>query len=267
VRRHDVCDGTPGYHKGDMMQFHDFRTWTIGILTLLCVTTAAGAQTTGDSPWVFDVGLGIDPSINGNINSGAIGTLQGQATAILPNSYSDVYGTGIQFRFGGGYALNENTELRGIFTYQSADADLVRLGDIGTSPLYAQYSDYKVFGLDFGYRRYMPLSVKDMRFYGEGALGIAFISRINALLAAPAGNVVFNSTDFYDRTAAFTWEANAGVLFRIADQVDLNAQVGIRHVSGLAQVDQFVGTGLDDINNDTSRLTFPLVVGLRFRFK
>src|SRR4029079_12201669 len=48
---------------------------------------AAQSQPTNGSPWVVDVGIGIDPTLNGNINSGAIGTLQGQATAILPNSY------------------------------------------------------------------------------------------------------------------------------------------------------------------------------------
>ena len=53
----------------------------------------------------------------------------------------------------------------------------------------------------------------------------------------------------------------------MAEQVDVNAQFGLRHVSGLADVDQFVGTGLDNVNNDTARLTFPLVVGVRFRFK
>jgi hypothetical protein len=52
----------------------------------------------------------------------------------------------------------------------------------------------------------------------------------------------------------------------VAEKVDFNAQLGLRHVSGLAEVDQFVGTGLDDTNNDTGRLTFPIVVGLRFRF-
>ena len=59
----------------------------------------------------------------------------------------------------------------------------------------------------------------------------------------------------------------AGVLFRVAEQVDLNAQIGIRHVSGLSEVDQLVGTGLEEINNDTGRLTFPIVIGVRFRFK
>ena len=42
----------------------------------------------------IDFGSGLSPSINGNVNSGAIGVYQGQTTAILPNSYGDVYGTG-----------------------------------------------------------------------------------------------------------------------------------------------------------------------------
>lgn len=97
------------------------------------------------------------------MNSGAIGILQGQATAILPQPYGDVYGTGIQLRFGGGYVLDDVSEVRAVFTYQSADADLVRLGDIGPSSLYGQYTDYKAFGLDVGYRRYMPISNRDLR--------------------------------------------------------------------------------------------------------
>jgi len=48
--------------------------------------------------------------------------------------------------------------------------------------------------------------------------------------------------------------------------MDLNAQVGMRHVSGLSEVDRFAGTGLADINNDSGRLTFPIVMGVRFRF-
>lgn len=226
----------------------------------------AQSQPSG-SRWVVDVGVGIDPTVNGNVNSGAIGTLQGQATAILPQPYGDVYGTGTHLKFGGGYALNADSELRGTFTWQAADANLVRLGDIGPSSLYSQYSDYKSLGLDLGYRRYAPVNIKDVRLYGEATLGIAFIDRINAQFAAPQSNVIFNSTDFYDRTAAFTWGLNFGGLFRVAEHVDLNAQLGLRHVSGLAEVDQFVGTGLETINDDTARLTFPLVVGVRFRFK
>ena len=235
--------------------------------SLLAIAASARAQTRDESRLVLDFGVGLDFSINGNVNSGAIGTLEGQAAAILPNSYGDVYGTGIQLRFGGGYALNEWSELRGIFTYQSADADLVRLGDIGPSTLYGQYSDYRVIGLDFGYRRYFPISTRDLRVYGEATVGAAFLNSINVVLAAPQASLIVDQTDFYDDTAAFTWSVGAGVLFRVAEQVDLNAQIGIRHVSGLSEVDQLVGTGLEEINNDTGRLTFPIVIGVRFRFK
>jgi hypothetical protein len=235
-------------------------------LSLMTWATSALAQPSGQSRWAVDVGFGIDVSVNGNVNSGAIGRLDGQAVAILPNPYGEVYGTGLLFRFGAGYALNNESELRATLTFQSVDADLVRLGDLGPSSLYAQFSDYQTFALDVGYRRYVPLQTDTLRVYAEGTIGLGFIDSIDVLFAAPQSNVVFNDTDFYDQTAAFTWAIGAGVLFPVAERVDLNVQMGLRRVSGLADVDQLVGTGLDDINNDSARLTFPVVVGARFRF-
>jgi hypothetical protein len=239
--------------------------WVL-VVAMFSFTSKAQGQAADESRWVVDLGAGIDVSVNGNVNSGAIGRLEGQATAILPNPYGEVYGTGLHFKFGGGYVLDPHSELRGVFTYQSADANLVRLGDSGPSSLYGQYSDYKSFGLDLGYRRYVPISSTKFRVYGEGTIGIAFIDEINVLLSAPQSNLVIDQTDFYDQTAAFTWGINFGVLFPIAAKVDLSAQMGLRHVGGLSEIDQFAGTGLEEVNSDSSRLTFPIVVGVRFRF-
>jgi hypothetical protein len=238
----------------------------MGIVVMFIASNARAQPASSESRFVLDLGFGVDLPITGNVNSGAIGTLQGQAAAILPQPYGEVYGTGIQLHFGGGYVLDEKSEVRGVFTYQSADADLVRLGDLGPSSLYGQYSDYKSLGLDVGYRRYM-LTQPSFRVYGEATIGIAYISRINVLLAAPQSNIVFNQTDFYDATGAFTWTIGVGVLVPLASQVDFNAQLGLRHVGGLADVDQLVGSGLSEINNDTARLTFPVVIGVRVRFK
>jgi Outer membrane protein beta-barrel domain len=243
----------------------NYHTWLI-VVALLVSSPNVHAQAAADVPFVVDLSIGVDPSINGNVNSGAIGTLQGLATAILPNPYGQVYGTGLGFHVGGGYVLSPLSELRGIFNWQSADADLVRLGDIGPSSLYGQYSDYKSFSLDVGYRRYLLVG-SSLRPYAEALAGLAWVDRIDLQLAAPRANVVFNQMDFYDATAALTWNLNVGVLFPIADRLDLNGQFGLRHVGGLAQVDQFVGTGLENINHDTGRLTFPLRVGVRLRFK
>ncbi len=219
-----------------------------------------------DYRWSFDVGIGFDNSISGNINSGAIGTLNNQAVVFTKNTYEDVYGTGFHLRFGGGYMPNEATEVRAAFTYQSLGADLTRMGDVGVSNLYGQYDDYKTLGLDFGYRRYSSQRWGPVTPYAEGTLGIAFIDEIDVLLAAPQANVVQNATDFYDRTAAFTLGVNGGILLPIADRVDLNVQLGLRYVTGLSQVDALVGTGLEAINDDSARWTIPFVIGIRTRF-
>ena len=73
------------------------------------VGRVAGSRATGPtSNWIVDFGIGWDNSISGNINSSAIGTLNGQTAVILKNKYEDVYGTGLHLRFGGGYMLNED---------------------------------------------------------------------------------------------------------------------------------------------------------------
>ena len=144
--------------------------------------------------------------------------------------------------------------------------DLVRLGDIGPSSLYGQFTDYKVLSLDLGYRRYVPLPHMRLRVYGEATIGAAFVEDIDLQMTAPQANVVFNQTDFYDQSAAVTLGLNFGVLFPVMEQLDLNAQLGLRRVGGLATVDQLIGTGLDEINDDSARLTLPFVVGVRIRF-
>jgi len=235
-------------------------------ITLVLVSGTAAPAPAGDYRWSFDVGIGFDNSVSGNINSGAIGTLNDQAVVFTKNTYENVYGTGFHLRFGGGYMPNDVTELRAAFTYQSLGADLTQLGDVGLSNLYGQYDDYKTLGLDFGYRRYSSQRWGPVTPYAEGTIGIAFIDEIDVVLAAPQANVVQNATDFYDRTAAFTLGVNGGILLPIGARVDLDVHVGLRYVTGLSQVDDLVGTGLGVINDDSARWTVPFVIGIRTRF-
>ena len=223
------------------------------------------AATALASPWSVDVGFGIDNSISGNINSSAVGRLNNQAVVILKNSYEDVYGTGLHFRFGGGYMLDDDTEVRGTFTLQSLDADLTPMGDIGVSRLYGQYDDYQSFGLDVGLRQYMPVT-ETLRGYGEATVGLAFVDETDVVLVAPGANVGGNATDFYDKTTAFTLGLNVGLLFPVLEKVGIFGQMGFRYVTGMSEVDDLVGTGLETLNDNSSRWTFPLVLGVRARF-
>ena len=218
-----------------------------------------------ESRWSADVAFGIDNGISGNINSSGMGRLDNQAVVVLKNSYDDVYGTGLHFRFGGGFMLDESTEARVTFTLQSLDADLVPLGDIGASKLYAQYADYQSFGIDFGLRRYVDLAPQ-VRAYGEGTIGLAFVDETDVVLVAPSINLAQNATDFYDRTSAFTLGGNVGVLVQISQKVGVYGQLGLRYVTGMSEVDGLAGTGLETINDNSARWSVPFVAGVRIRF-
>ncbi len=236
-------------------------------VALLALPTVAHAQSqTVDRPWSAEFAIGWDNSISGNINSGGIGVINGQTVVILRNRYEDVYGTGMHIKFGGGYLIDPVTELRATFTFQSLDADLTPMGDIGTSKLYGLYDDYQSFGLDFGLRRYGFDLNSEFRPYVEGSVGMAFIDETDVLLVAPTANLAGNATDFYDRTAAFSLGGNAGVLWQVSDRVGLFTQVGVRWVTGMSGVDGLQGTGLESINDKSSRWTMPFLVGARAKF-
>jgi hypothetical protein len=231
----------------------------------MCMATAAYAQTP-EPPykWSVEIGTGWDNSISGNINSGATGTLNGLTTVALPNKYEDVYGTGLHWRFGGGYLMDNNTEIRVDFSLQSLDADLVRLGETGGAQMYAQYDDYQSFGIDVGLRKYMDFG--RFRGYGDGMIGIGFIDTLRVNITAPEVGLSENITDFYDQTVAFSLGGNAGVLWQWADQFGVYTQLGIRYMTGLSEVDNLVGTGLESINDNSARWTVPFLFGVRTRF-
>ena len=240
-----------------------FAALTVALLS--AVGAAAHAQAPRDTPWSVEFGIGWDNSISGNINSSGIGTLNGQAVVVTKNSYDDVYGTGLHVRFGGGYLIDDITEVRATFTLQSLDADLTAMGDIGSSRLYGQYDDYQSFGLDVGLRRYVDLK-PGLRAYGEGTIGLAFIDETDIELVAPGANFTGNVTDFYDQTAAFTLGGNAGVVLQMSSNIDMFGQVGIRWVSGMSAIDNLEGTGLETINDKSGRWTMPFLTGVRVRF-
>ena len=240
-----------------------FRTATIALT--LAFSSVAHAQT-NDTKWSIDVAIGWDNSISGNINSSTIGTINNQTVVVLTNQYEEVYGTGLHFRVGGGYMLNPSTEARVTLSVQALDSDLATLGDYGASPLYGDYSDYESTSLDFGLRRYGRRADSNLRPYAEGSIGIGVINAIDVELAAPQANLTTDANNFYQQTTAFSWAVHAGLLWDVSSRLGGFAQLGLRYVSGLADVDNITGTGLDSINDDSSRWTLPFVIGVRVGF-
>ena len=228
----------------------------------LMMATPALAQ---DSKWNIEGSVGWDVGLSGDFLAAGIGSINNVPVVIQSQSFGAVYGTGIQWQIGAGYALDENAEVRGDFNYQRAGSDAVLIGKAGTSDLFGTFQDYEVWSLEAGYRRYFERRDKLRPYVGVTA-GIADLPRISGVLAATQASLVGYALDLYDGTAAFVFSVNGGVLYRVTDRADLKFQLAFRHTSGLAQIDNLQDTSLANINDRSARWSMPIAIGFRFKF-
>jgi hypothetical protein len=257
-----------------MIRPSPFLVTCAAILTLFLLTPVLAFAQGGyqapryyqTSDWSVDASVGWDIGLSGSVLAPALGSIDGRPVVIDRQKFNDVYGTGIFWQFGVGYALNEYDEVRGTFTYQRSSADLRRVGTISNAPLVATFDTYQVVGLDVGIRRYFDTDVRKLRPFVGASLGLAVIPEIDGQFAAPDLGLTLDATDFYDGTAAFTFGVNGGALYRLGERVDAVGQLGFRFTSGLKEVDQLIGNGLEAINDDSSRWALPFTVGIRYRF-
>ncbi len=234
-------------------------------LIALCFCFAAAPASAQDSKWNIEGSIGWDIGLSGDFISAGIGTINNVPVVVQTQSFGKVYGTGVQWQIGAGYALDDQAEVRGDFTYQRSGSDAVLIGKAGTSDLHGTFEDYEVWSFEAGYRRYFERHDK-LRPYAGATIGIADIPRISGVFAATQANVVQYSTDLYDGTAAFIFTVNGGVLYRVHERADLKFQIGFRHTSGLAEIDDLQSTGLGNINDRSARWSMPIALGVRVRF-
>jgi hypothetical protein len=229
------------------------------------IATDAGAQTP-KSPWSADVSVGWDIGLSGDFLSAGIGTLNAVPVVFQSQPFDDVYGNGVQWQFGGGYMLDDFNEVRGQFSYQHVGADVVNLGTAGNFGLVATFADYQASSIEAGARHYFALRGERWRPYAGGTIGVSIISEIDGVLASPQAGLARYATDLYDGTAAVTFGVNGGVLYALNDRFDLSGQLGFRWNSGLSAIDALAGTGLENVNEKSSRWTMPITFGLRVKF-
>jgi opacity protein-like surface antigen len=243
-------------------------TWArIAIATAVLVSTPTLVRAQTSSPWSVDLAIGWDNSVSGDFLTGGIGTLQGAPVVLENTSWDEVYGTGVLFNVAVGYDLGTRNELRAGFTMQSTGSDDAQtIGTVSGGPLFANFDNYKAWTIDVGYRRYFAERAERFRPYVGGGIGLGIVSEIQADLAQTGAGLVLEDVDFYDGNGAVTFGGNAGLLYRLNDRFSLDARLGLRYVSGLADVEDAVFSGLDDVNEDSSRWTVPLTVGAKIRF-
>jgi hypothetical protein len=212
---------------------------------------------------------GPDNQVSGKMITEGSGTLQGVPIDLDETSYDDVYGRMGLFKVGVGYRTSPRSEVVVNFAISRSSSEPVTVGTVGaaSAPVVASFDDYNYWGLEAGQRFYFA-RVRFTPFLGY-IVGINRFDAINADFAAPAAGfqapIVVNDGQFFDSAWAFSFGPTGGVLIGLGP-IEVMGEVALRYMGGLSDVDPLSEAGLRDINSESSRWSFPIMIGARIRF-
>jgi len=238
------------------------RVMAATVMTLVMASSAA-AQT--DRPLSVSFSAGTAPSVSGIYHEGGSGTVLNLPTDVQERDYSDIYNGGFAMKLGLGYAFSPKAELIGSFTYARADAEELSVGTVAGLDLRSQFSEYRDWGLEGGIRwHFAPEAAVNP--YIAAVVGARWIDAMPATFTVPAAGVVLSDVPFYDDSVAPTFGGDFGLQFKLAPAVRLGVEAGLRWTGNLADLDGLAGTGLENLNDSSSRWTLPIMGTITFKF-
>ncbi len=184
-------------------------------------------------------------------------------------SFDDVYGSIGLFKLGVGYRLSPRSEATFNFVLSRSGSEALQVGTVGNAnaPLTADLEDYSYWGFEGGQRWYFS-RVRFTPFVGY-AVGINRFTNIDGAFSSPAvglqPELVIPETRVFDASWAFSFGPTGGVLIGIGP-IEFQVESGFRFMGGLSDIDFLVNADLRDINAESSRWSWPLLLGARVRF-
>jgi hypothetical protein len=209
-----------------------------------------------------------DNQFSGNLIKEASGTAtNGAPIGLAETTYDDVYGRMAMFKVGLGYRTSPRTE--GIFNFvlSRSGAELANIGTAGGAPLNVQFDDYNYWGVEGGQRFYFT-RVRITPYVGY-LVGINRYDDIRGEFVDPpavsAPGYAAQDHKFFEKSWALSLGPTGGMLIGVGP-FELVAEVQMRYMGKLSDVDWLVEEGLKDINDESSRWSFPIQFGARLRF-
>ena len=233
---------------------------------------AAAAPDTLRNRLTLSVLFGWDNQFSGKMIESATGRTTGGAPINLDETtYDEVYGRIGIFKIGAGYRTTPRTEAVLNFVWSSSEASdaATPIGTVGTSPqtLNVDFTDYKYWGFEGG-QRWFFARTRFTPFVGY-LVGINRHQDIRGTFVGVPSNVTpglaAQDGKFFEKSWAFSLGPTGGVLIGIGP-IEVMAETQLRFMGGLSDVDWLVEEGLRDINSESSRWSFPILVGARIRF-
>jgi hypothetical protein len=195
--------------------------------------------------------------------------LQNVPITLRETSYDDIYGRMGLFKIGVGYRLSPRSEANVNFVISRSSSEPTNVGTAGTAnqAVIASFDDYNYWGFEGG-QRFFFTRVRFTPFVGY-FVGINRFDAINAdFVALPTGTqpgIAVENGQFFDSSWAFSFGPTGGVLVGVGP-IEVMGEVAFRYMGGLSDVDPLSEAGLRDINSESSRWSFPILVGARIRF-
>jgi len=239
-------------------------------LTVAVQQGATGQAETLLHRLTFAVQFGIDNQFSGKMIKQSAGrTTTGVPINLDETSFDDVYGRMGMFKVGASYRTTPRTEGVFNFVWSSSDAneDATHIGTAGSVPLNVHFTSYKYWGLEGGQRWFFAR--KRFTPYAGYLVGVNRHQDIRGTFVNVPANVTpglaAQDGKFFEKSWALSLGPTGGVLVGVGP-IELTAELQIRFLGGLSDVDWLGEEGLRDINSDSSRWSLPFLIGARYRF-
>jgi hypothetical protein len=210
-------------------------------------------------------GAGTAPTVSGIYHEGGAGTVLGLPTEVQARNWSDVGEGGFAMRLGVQYAATRRLEAIGSFLFSRQDAEEISVGSVAGLDLRSQFADYRDWGLEGGVRWNFAPDAMVNPFIGVAA-GIRRIDVMPATFSVPAAGVVLTGTPFYADSTVPTFGGDFGVRFTVAPRVRLGIEAGLRWNGDLSDIEGLAGTGLENLNDSSSRWVLPTLGTISIAF-
>ncbi len=252
----------------------------------LCLPSLAWAGAPEPGILRGTISAGTEIFATGNLHGGTVTTVPSLATlnsglpavpatlTIRSRKYSDVYDAPIQLSAELSYGMSENIEVFGSVYYSKTEGKRLQVGTADVAalttvyPVFGKFGDLTNLGLEAG-GRYFFGNGRFIPFLG-GSVGIVNQDGIKATFTipgAPAGGITLSNVPFFKATTSATLGLEAGLAANLTEQFSGRVSVGVKHITAFRGDDTgLAGLGLQTINNDSQRTTFPIKASLAASF-
>ena len=226
---------------------------------------AASQPVLDETLWSVSVSAGFDPTLSGDATTTVSGTVGGTPIVLGNVGFSDVYGTLARWRLSVGYSLDDRSEVLGAFAYSTGDGSRQTVGVAPGPALVGEFTDLGEKTVEVGYRYFLPAQERFLPHLTAWG-GFTRVGRINAGLSVPAVSIELTNLPVFDSSTAGTLAIAGGAILPLTRRVGITADVGLRWRGALNSANALVGTGLEEIDRDSSRWSLPVMFGAVLRF-